>query len=267
MNPQPQPPDRTARLERSVQALQANLDFMKRRLYRLDALEALRQRGRSPQLPMQFRGQFGEDLVLWELFEDQADGFFIECGAYDGVTLSVSYAFEALGWKGLLVEPNPDRHADCARSRPGSRCVHAALSSRGSSGTAQFEIVEGAEDSQMFSFLNTEPGHLANIESAKWTRRKVPVPISTMDALLDGHSGPIDFAVIDVEGGELPLLDGFNLERWNPRVLFIEDATMGRDPAIRNYMTRFPYVEIGFVGVSRLYIHNAESALVERMRA
>ena len=54
--------------------------------------------------------------IISELFKDQKDGFFIEAGAYDGETLSNSLFFELkLGWKGLLVEPNPDALAGLVR--------------------------------------------------------------------------------------------------------------------------------------------------------
>jgi len=44
--------------------------------------------------------------------------------------------------------------------------------------------------------------------------------------------------VIDVEGGELEVLDGFDLQIQRPRVLIIEDNSMGRDPALRNFNGR-----------------------------
>ena len=40
------------------------------------------------------------------------DGFFIEAGAHDGVEASNTlYLEKKMGWKGLLVEPNPDTFA------------------------------------------------------------------------------------------------------------------------------------------------------------
>ncbi len=48
-----------------------------------------------------------------DLFKDQKTGFFIEAGAYDGELFSNSLFYELkLGWKGLLVEPNPDPLAE-----------------------------------------------------------------------------------------------------------------------------------------------------------
>src|SRR5436189_990207 len=77
------------------------------------------------------RSQTGEDALLWDLVGDRKRGFFVEAGAYDGYTFSVSYLFECTGWSGVLVEPIQERAADCERRRPGSRVVAAALSAPG----------------------------------------------------------------------------------------------------------------------------------------
>ena len=60
------------------------------------------------------QGQYGQPLILEELFEPliKADNktkrFFIEAGAYDGVTGSNTNRLEQNEvWSGLLVEPNP----------------------------------------------------------------------------------------------------------------------------------------------------------------
>jgi hypothetical protein len=82
---------------------------LKRRVCVDEVNDQLRLAGRTATLPVDFSAQFGEDILLWDIFRGQNDGFFIEVGAYDGVELSVSYIFEALGWRGLLVEALPDQ--------------------------------------------------------------------------------------------------------------------------------------------------------------
>src|SRR5262245_18490625 len=65
------------------------------------------QRGVTPRLPIEFRSEWGEDCLLYDLFRDQPGGVYIEVGAMDGRWLSVTWAFDAIGWSGLLVEPMP----------------------------------------------------------------------------------------------------------------------------------------------------------------
>ncbi len=253
-------------LEAGLQVLRLQLVRTRQRLYALEAAPRLEAAGRTPLLPMEFRSQFGEDLALWDLFGGQLDGFFIEVGAFDGVTYSVTYSLEAVGWKGLLIEAIPARCEECRRRRPGSRVVHAALGPRGSSGTAEFHVVSD-QYGGMLSYLRPTADHPPAADVYKGLRSSVKVPLTTMDDLLKDHNGTIDAAVIDVEGNEVFVLQGFDLLRHRPRVLMLEDNTGGRNPVIASYMQALPYVFAGWVEVNRVYIRADETALIDRARS
>lgn len=246
----------------AVARLQNETMQLRRRLAKMEACEQLREAGREASLPVDLRSQVGEDVVLWDLFRGQRDGFFIEAGAYDGTTLSVSYLFESIGWKGLLVEAIPEACARCAASRPGSRVVNAALSKRGSSGEASFTVVEGSEWKQLFSYLHATPEHKARTQGCQ--RRSVRVPLTTLGALLEAHTGAIDFLVLDVEGAEADVLDGLDLSRHRPRVMLIEDNTIGNNPALDRCVGA-GYTMAGEAGPNRVYIRSDEHALLERL--
>ncbi|XP_070150619.1 uncharacterized protein [Polyergus mexicanus] len=50
----------------------------------------------------------GQATVIREIFDDKKNGFFIECGAYDGETRSNTLFLERFnGWSGLLIEADP----------------------------------------------------------------------------------------------------------------------------------------------------------------
>ena len=66
--------------------------------------------------------QFFQDL--WVVYESKGlkDGFFVEFGAMDGVSLSNSYYLEkTFGWRGILAEPLPSWHAELQLPRTVSR--------------------------------------------------------------------------------------------------------------------------------------------------
>ncbi len=249
-----------------IQHIRLQLVRTRQRLYTMEAAARLQAEGRSPLLPMEFHSQYGEDLALWDIFGGILDGYFIEVGAFDGVAYSVTYALEALGWKGLLIEAIPERCEECRRRRPNSRVVHAALGPRGSSGTAEFHVVADHHGG-MFSYLQPTPDHPAAGDAYKSHRRSVKVPLTTMDELLKDHEGAIDAAVIDVEGNEVFVLKGFDVLRHKPRVLMLEDNTRGRNPGIGTYMQALPYVFVGWVDVNRVYIRADEAALIERAKS
>jgi len=238
-------------LRQQVEAMERGLLGMQRRVHTLDAHHRLALAGRTPRYPVEFRSEYGEDVWLWELFDGKHDGFFIEVGAFDGYNYSVTYALEAMGWKGLLIEAIPDRAAECKARRTNSRVVNAALSRRGSTGETQFTVTTD-QYGGMLSYHSTTQQHLNDTRNAPKTT--VTVPLTSMDDLLKDHSGEIDVASIDVEGGEVALLQGFDLHKHRPRVLLLEDNTQGADPALRQYMSTQPYVMCGWLEVNAIFV-------------
>lgn len=239
---------------------------LRKRVCLLETNEELRNAGKTPRFPVEFTSQYGEDCFLWELFRGKLDGFFIEVGAFDGYTFSVTYALEALGWSGLLIEPLPERFEAARTRRPGSRVVHGALGSGHGKAPASFTAVDG-EATAMLSFLSTTPENFADIRASGAATRQVPVPVTTMNALLEDHRGPIDVAVIDVEGGEVELLKGFDLNKFRPRVLMVEEGIPSRTSSAMQYLAAFPYTPVAYAWVNRVYVRNDETELLRNAKA
>ena len=127
------------------------------------------------------RSQTGEDALLWELLGDREGGFFVEAGAFDGYTFSVSYLFECVGWSGLLVEPVVHRAAECSVRRKSSRVVAAALSRPGSAETVPLFRVPSFE---MYSTLEMTDAQHRLLESESRDTVTESTPVTTLDAAL-----------------------------------------------------------------------------------
>jgi FkbM family methyltransferase len=153
------------------------------------------------------------------------DGFFVECGGYDGVAFDPTYYLEKCrNWKGIIVEPIPDMAATCKKNRRNSTVYQAALVSH-SYAKDTIELI----NCNMMSVTHTtkydiddwvEKGEQAQHITAK----KITVPAKTLDALLAEHGTipKIDLLVIDVEGSEAEVLHGLTLEKYAPQHLLIE---------------------------------------------
>jgi len=194
-----------------------------------------------------YRAQFGEDRVLERVFRGRRDGYFIEVGAYDGVTLSNTYHLEQIGWHGILVEPIGPLCTKAAAARPRSRVVHAACGRHDQCGTGRFTITNGVP---VLSYLHADAEHVERCRREGATLVEIEVPVVTLDEILRmerknplNGTGPwvpksgwrIDLVSIDVEGAELDVLEGFNLGRFRPKVLVLEnDRPSGR--AIEPYL-------------------------------
>jgi len=72
---------------------------------------------RTQRLTKKFNGsysQYGQSEFVDKLLKDRKNGFFVECGAFDGEDLSNSIFFElAQDWTGLLVEVYPGFTRNC----------------------------------------------------------------------------------------------------------------------------------------------------------
>ncbi len=218
-----------------------------------------------------FKAQFGEDRVLWQVFRQRPLGFFIEVGAYDGVTLSNTYFLEQMGWRGLLVEPIGELCRRAAAARPRSRAIHAACSKRGSTGTAKFTV---SQNVPVLSFLTADAEHVERCKREGATLVEIDVPLTTLDDILgkqrtegDANGNPwvpnqgwrVDLVSIDTEGCELDVLDGFNLERVKPRVLVIENDRESGE-AIEPYLTDRGYRKFHRQKINDFYVRADDPA-------
>jgi FkbM family methyltransferase len=192
--------------------------------------------GEAAALPLALPSQNGEDVILWNFFGRKRKGFYVEVGAYDGFALSNTYFFEAIGWGGVLIEAAPDLHRACVIARPGSVVVHAAVGKR--AGSTTFTVVSGERGVAALSSL--APDH-ARIAREGGNAIQVEVPMRTLDDILGDFPGAVDFVSIDVEGGELDVLGGFDIDRFRPRVLVIEENRPD-DRAVAGWLANHGYV-------------------------
>jgi hypothetical protein len=96
------------------------------------------------------------------------------------------------------------------------------------------------------------------------TIREITVRTATLDSLLDeaGFS-ELDFVTIDVEGHELSVLEGFDLETYRPRIVIIEDNSIEGNEAVNRHMSGHGYVHFKRTGVNEWYAHQSDSELIK----
>ncbi len=243
---------------------------LQRSAYELNARrDAQRRGGTSTSLPIEFRSEWGEDVVLYELFDGAASGTIVEAGALDGRTHSVSYALEAIGWKAVLIEPVPAQAERCRSHRPHASVIHAALGPSGSSGDTTFLVPEDERflPSAHRVHEGMERGHLGALAQNRAEMREVRVPLMSMDgALSRAGVASVDAAVIDVEGAELGVLEGFDLDRWRVGVLVIEDNSLGKSEAVAAHVRARGYEQAMWVGANRVFVRRERADLVARAR-
>ncbi|MDB6089441.1 MAG: Methyltransferase FkbM [Gammaproteobacteria bacterium] len=205
--------------------------------------------------------QFGEDQILAEIFGERRNGTCVEVGANDGVHGSTTYFFEKLGWRCILVEPNPGLCAEIRAVRAATLFECAASNSRG---TVTLHVVEGAWRADGMSTISNKEEDQERIRRHGFTSTAVPVPTMTLDEILTSANldGAIDFISIDVEGHEEEVIEGFSLQRWQPRIVIVEDNSNAESNATRDQLAKQGYVRFRRTGVNDWYARASDRRLV-----
>ncbi len=200
-----------------------------------------------------YHSQFREDRILDFVFRDKRTGTCVEVGAHDGITGSNTYHFEMIGWKCVLVEPVPEMCERMRGFRTGT-IVNCAASSE--PGEAVFHVSDSVES---WSALRLTKPQEDRIASGEATVREITVSKRTLDDILAGAGvEETDFVSIDVEGHELEVLKGFSLDRFNPRILIVEDNFYETGTSVREHLENSGYVNFLRTGVNDWYGRKAD---------
>lgn len=215
-------------------------------------------------LPPRFTAQTGEDILIYDFFKGHGPGYFIEAGAYDGVTFSNTYLLESLGWRGMLIEPLPELADLCRKNRPNSIVVQAALGSGASDGEVEFTCAYDPRGGACLSYLKADQGHVDRCRDAKYSLVPVRVPIKSLNSLLEGRSESVDFISLDVEGMEVEVLRGFDLERFKPKLIVVERQDEKRkNEILAKHLTDRDYTAVAEKGCNVFYVINSMKKALE----
>ena len=211
-----------------------------------------------------FRAQHGEDIILWNFFKRKDSGFFIEVGAFDGEQSSNTYAFEKLGWKGILIEAGKEQYKECIANRPGSKVIHAAVGGPDAKGTITFHQVTSNEKwSGMLSYLRADERQRWRVNRDGTAVNKTEVSYRSLNNILETCDlEPIDFITIDVEGGELDVLKGFDINQYHPRVIVVENNNRQNHNHMDDYLESFDYQCRSSIGCNDFYLKEGDKGVL-----
>jgi FkbM family methyltransferase len=162
--------------------------------------------------------QYGEDLVLLGALCDVEQGCYIDVGAADPTTESVTRLFYDRGWSGINIEPRPSAFAAIVAQRPRDITLQIAASDQ----TGVLTLHEIA-DQPGLSTLVAE--FAEGYASGGMARSSYEVPARPLAAVCAEYAPrEIHFLKIDVEGAEKSVLLGCDFNLYRPWLLAIEST-------------------------------------------
>ena len=216
-------------------------------------------RSRSPVGPTVSYAQHGEDIVLTRALPSD-EGFYVDVGAFDPTVDSVTRLFYERGWRGVNIEPSREAIERFKRERPED--VNLAVAAGAEDGEIEFHVTD------VPGWSTTDPAAAEALQRDGHVVKQVTVPLRRLSGILDELAPQVvDFLKIDVEGAEVQVVTGLDLERHRPRVIVMEGTAPGTTegyvgPALE-MLERAGYRRAGFDGLNH-YL-TCEPELVSRL--
>lgn len=208
-------------------------------------------------MPMISYAQNAEDVILARALRGTERGFYVDVGAASPNEATVTRHFYEAGWSGINIEPLPEWASELRQFRP--RDINLEVASAASDG--EFTFFRVREDPALSTM---------DLEIADEHRRaglhvdELRIAVRTLNAILEEQQVPvIDFLKIDVEGAELEVLRGLDLNRWRPRVIVVESTLpttlIPNHEEFDAYLVAGRYEFAASDGVNRYYARAEES--------
>lgn len=180
-----------------------------------------------------------DDLIIDAIFRCKPTGTYIDIGANDPVFHSNTKRFYQRGWRGINIEPVPQKFQDLQRDRPEDINLNIAVSDTDT--TMPFYVL----DWEMASTLDKEAAPVYAKLHNTFIKEVIDIPVCRLDTIIRTHLAgrEIDFISVDVEERVMPVLIGNDWDKYRPTLLCIE-IWYDYAKRVREYMESKDYVPI-----------------------
>ena len=149
-------------------------------------------------------------------------GTMVEVGAGPPEFYSMSKHFRDNGWRCICIDPNPEfvkQHQELNNEIYDIACSNEEKYSIFN--IVNMESMAGQNNGISYSSLKVKYEYNIN---EKYNVIEIPIRIRKLDSLLEELDiKNVDFISIDTEGWEIEVLMGFNIKKYSPRIILLEN--------------------------------------------
>jgi len=158
----------------------------------------------------------GIDLLINHIFRDHDKGLYIDVGCNHPIKNNNTYLLYKRGWCGINVDLDKTSIDQFKTLRPNDFNINSCVSD--SSGTAELYFYHDK------SPINTIDKNVNNYHGNNHKETRT-VKTQTLNSIIENskfENSKINFLSIDVEGHEMNILNGFDLQKYYPNIVVIE---------------------------------------------
>jgi FkbM family methyltransferase len=204
-----------------------------------------------------YYAEYGTDKYIRETHFPYLDnGIMVEVGAGPPTFYSMSKHFREDHWRCICVEPNP-KFVEMHKQEENE--VYQLACSFEEKKNIDFQVVYtnmwGKDiDGVSLSSLVIKDNYLKMKEMyPKMVIENIKVDVKRLDTLLEElNINHIDFLSVDTEGWELEVMRGFNIQKYNPKVVVLENIEHLDE--YNDYMKTFEYYLDNVIEYNYIYI-------------
>jgi FkbM family methyltransferase len=206
--------------------------------------------------------RYGLDLLLKHFFRDKKDGIYIDVGCFHPKLGNNTYLLYKKGWRGINIDVDSHSIEIFNYLRPRDYNKQIAVSDKSGEVDLYFYHDRSAINTLSKETFGSRGGKSLDIKKIK---------SETLNSIIENSpfkDNKIDFLTIDVEGYEINVLKGFDINRYKPDIIILEfiDNSVKKQEFYNNkiqnlinseiykYMSENNYSFVNWVGFDLVFI-------------
>jgi FkbM family methyltransferase len=158
----------------------------------------------------------GVDILIENIFRNQKKGFYIDVGCQHPIKNNNTYLLHKRGWSGINIDLDKDNIDLFNFSRISDDNINIAASNK-------------INEVDLFFFHKKSPINTIDKKTSQFQKAKISsikkIKTNTLNNIIKSSkysNRKIDLLSIDVEGHELPVLEGLDFDKYSPNVIVVE---------------------------------------------
>ena len=195
--------------------------------------------------------EFGEDIFVRRFFKKFENGFYVDVGAYHPIKGSLTNDLYKNNWSGMNIDLSQISIDLFNLSRSRDINLKAAITDF---------------DGKTFFYENS-PINQQNSLTESSDAKKIEIDCFKLNSVLQKYKiEKIDYLNIDVEGSEMEVIEGIDFDKFNPRLITIENNDLLLEDYFKSkvyeLLMKNGYALINKIGVTNFFIKNEIKGMV-----